>query len=172
MAGLLSIFALQPGVQLGAADKVAVSAYSLGFYLWKTILPTHLAPLYERRLPIPILSPVFIACYALAIAFVGAAWICRRRFPGLTAAFVAFTAARAGRADMAAISTAADTLSIGFILVSVGHCAAAGVHQRPPASAAPASGISLPRRGAISRGSGNVFDIITPPLRHFEPLQK
>ena len=92
-AGLGSIFALRPGVQLGLTDKVAVSAYSLGFYLWKTIAPTHLAPLYERRLPIPIFSPVFIACYGVAILFVAAAWIWRRRFPGITAALVAFTVA-------------------------------------------------------------------------------
>ena len=93
LAGLGSIFALQPGVQLSATDKLAVSAYSLGFYLWKTALPTHLAPLYERRPPIPVLSPAFIACYSVAIAFVAVAWICRRRFPGVTAAFVVFTAA-------------------------------------------------------------------------------
>lgn len=93
LAGLGSMFALRPGVQLGVTDKVAVSAYSLGFYVWKTVLPTHLAPLYERRPPIPILSPVFIACYGVAILFVAAAWIWRRRFPGITAAFVAFTAA-------------------------------------------------------------------------------
>jgi tetratricopeptide (TPR) repeat protein len=93
LAGLGSIFALQPGVQLGATEKLAVSAYSLGFYVWKTVAPTNLAPLYERRLPIPILSPVFIAGYAAAIVFVAAAWMWRRRFPGLTAAFVAFTAA-------------------------------------------------------------------------------
>jgi tetratricopeptide (TPR) repeat protein len=93
LAGLGSIFALQPGVQLGATDKLAVSAYSLAFYVWKTVAPTNLAPLYERRLPIPILSPVFIASYAVVIVFVAAAWMWRRRFPGLTAAFVAFTAA-------------------------------------------------------------------------------
>jgi len=93
VAGIGSMFALQPGVQLGATDKVAVSVYSLGFYLWKTIAPTHLAPLYERRLPVPALSPAFIASYVVAILFVVAAWLARRRFPGLTAAFVAFAAA-------------------------------------------------------------------------------
>ena len=93
MAGILSMFALQPGAQLGVVDKLAVSVYSLGFYVWKTALPMHLAPLYERRLPIPILSPAFIASYGVAILFLGAAWSCRQRFPGVTAAFVAFTAA-------------------------------------------------------------------------------
>ena len=93
VAGIGSMFALQPGIQLGVTDKAAVSAYSLGFYLWKTIVPTHLAPLYERRLPIPTLSPVFIGGYAVTILFAAAAWTWRRRFPGLTAAFVAFTAA-------------------------------------------------------------------------------
>lgn len=90
LAGLGSIVALQPGVQLVAIDKVAVSAYSLGFYLWKTVVPTHLAPLYERRLPIPGLSPAFLATYVVAALFVASAWFARRRFPGLTAAFVAF----------------------------------------------------------------------------------
>jgi tetratricopeptide (TPR) repeat protein len=90
LAGLGSIVALQPGAQLGAADKVAVSAYSLGFYLWKTVVPAGLAPLYERRLPTPKLSPAFLASYVVVIVFVASAWLARRRFAGLTAAFVAF----------------------------------------------------------------------------------
>ena len=80
-AAVLSIVALHPPGQLGLGQKLAVSAYSLGFYLWKTVAPTHLAPLYERRLPIPILSPVFIASYTVAILCVAAAWFGRRRFP-------------------------------------------------------------------------------------------
>jgi hypothetical protein len=37
---------------------------------------------------------------------------------------------------------------------------------------APAGRISLPPGGAISLESGNDFDMIAPPLRHFEPLKK
>ena len=35
--------------QLKVGQKLAVSAYSLAFYLWKTLVPTGLAPLYRCR---------------------------------------------------------------------------------------------------------------------------
>lgn len=92
-AGLGSLVALSPGVQLGLADKLAVSAYSFAFYLWKTIVPANLAPLYERRLPIPVLSSAFVASYVAAVIVVAVAWLARRRFPGVTAALVVFTVA-------------------------------------------------------------------------------
>jgi len=92
-AGVGSLIALTPGAQLGVVDKLAVSAYSFAFYLWKTIAPMNLAPLYERRLPIPAFSPAFIASYVAAVLVVAIAWFARRRFPGVTAALVAFTAA-------------------------------------------------------------------------------
>ena len=92
-AGVGSLIALTPGVQLALGDKLAVSAYSFAFYLWKTIAPTNLAPLYERRLPIPAWSPTFLASYAAAVLVLAAAWFARRRFPGVTAALVVFIAA-------------------------------------------------------------------------------
>jgi tetratricopeptide (TPR) repeat protein len=92
-AGVGSIFALTPGVQLGPSDKLAVSAYSFAFYIWKTIAPTNLAALYERRLPIPALSHAFVASYVVVVLVAAVAWFARRRFPGVTAALVAFTAA-------------------------------------------------------------------------------
>ena len=47
IAGVASVFVLHPPSQLSAGGKIAVSAYSLCFYLWKTIVPTGLSPLYE-----------------------------------------------------------------------------------------------------------------------------
>ena len=92
-AGVGSLIALTPGVQLAPGEKLAVSAYSFAFYLWKTIAPTNLAPLYERRLPIPAMSPTFLASYAAGVFVLAVAWFARRRFPGITAAVVVFVAA-------------------------------------------------------------------------------
>jgi hypothetical protein len=73
---------------------------------------------------------------------------------------------------MAAISTAADTFSIGFIF-----SLRWSLHGRRTTPAATGldragAGISPPPDGTISLGTGNVFDMIAPPLRHFERLQK
>jgi tetratricopeptide (TPR) repeat protein len=46
---LVSLLALQPGAPWPWTKKFAVSACSLAFYLYKTIAPFNLAPLYERR---------------------------------------------------------------------------------------------------------------------------
>jgi tetratricopeptide (TPR) repeat protein len=88
--GALSIVALHPGHQLSAGTKVAVSAYSLGFYLWKTIAPVGLAPLYEMPKHVDPWAAPFVASYAAVIALTGLAWIVRRRWPGATAAWLAF----------------------------------------------------------------------------------
>jgi tetratricopeptide (TPR) repeat protein len=93
VAGLVSIVALQPGVQLPLAEKLAVSAYGFVFYLWKSIAPVDLAPLYERRLALQLLSPTFIVSYVVAVGVIAIAWLARRRWPAVTAALVAFTAA-------------------------------------------------------------------------------
>jgi len=90
VAAGVSIVALHPPAQLGVAAKIAVSAYSLAFYVEKTILPTGLAPLYEMPQRVsPWEARYAVSCVIIAAMSV-AAWVARRRWPGVTAAWFAF----------------------------------------------------------------------------------
>jgi protein O-mannosyl-transferase len=89
-ASLLSIVALRPPDQLHAAAKVAVSAYSLAFYVWKTLVPVGLAPLYEMPKEIDPLAARYTAAYVVMVGLTALAWSVRRRWPGVTTAWIAF----------------------------------------------------------------------------------
>jgi tetratricopeptide (TPR) repeat protein len=89
---LVSIVALHPADQLSIGGKIAVSAYSLTFYLWKTFVPLRLSPLYEMPQQVHPFAPVFIVSYIVAIVLTGLAWRYRHRWPGLTTAWFAFVA--------------------------------------------------------------------------------
>jgi Tfp pilus assembly protein PilF len=86
----VSIVALHPPAQLGVPAKIAVSAYSLGFYLWKTVVPTGLAPLYEMPKRVDAWEARYAISYVVVVAISVAAWLVRRRLPGVTAAWLAF----------------------------------------------------------------------------------
>jgi Tfp pilus assembly protein PilF len=86
----LSIVALHPGKQLTLAAKLAVSAYSLAFYLWKTVIPAGLAPLYEMPKVIEPLAVRYVVGYAMVIALSLFTFAVRRRWPAATTAWVAF----------------------------------------------------------------------------------
>ncbi len=87
---VLSIVALSPPDQLGAGAKVAVSAYSLAFYLWKTISPSHLSPLYEMPPHVDPGAAIYVASYVAAITLSAAAWAVRHRWPAVTTAWAIF----------------------------------------------------------------------------------
>jgi len=89
-AAVLSIIALHPPGQLALGQKLAVSAYSLAFYLWKTLVPSGLAPLYEMPQHVDPAALRFVASYVIVLGLVAAAWLARRRGPALTAAIAAF----------------------------------------------------------------------------------
>ena len=86
----LSLIALHPPDQLGAAAKLSVSAYSVVFYLWKTLLPFGLSPLYEMPQRVDPAAIRFIACDLIAACVAGVAWSLRRRQPALAAALAVF----------------------------------------------------------------------------------
>src|SRR2546428_13725901 len=76
-------------VQLSAPGRLAVSVYGLSFYLWKTVAPVNLSPLYE--LP-PTVNPwalPFIVSYGVVVTITAIVLALRRRVPGLPAAWVA-----------------------------------------------------------------------------------
>src|SRR2546430_399980 len=76
--------------QLSAPGRLAVSAYGLSFYLWKTVAPVNLSPLYELRPPVNPWAAPFIVSYGLVLALTAIALALRRRVPGLPAAWLAY----------------------------------------------------------------------------------
>jgi tetratricopeptide (TPR) repeat protein len=88
----LSIVALHPPEQLPLASKVAVSAYSLAFYLGKTLVPTRLSALYAMPTVVHPFATRFLVPYVACIAFLAVVLGTLRRRPGLAAALLAFAA--------------------------------------------------------------------------------
>src|SRR5437899_6317045 len=76
-------------VQLSALGRLALSVYGLSFYLWKTVAPVNLSPLYELPLTVNPWAPPFIVSYGVVLAITAIVLALRRRVPGLLAAWVA-----------------------------------------------------------------------------------
>src|SRR2546425_734766 len=77
-------------VQLSALGRLAVSVYGLSFYLWKTVAPVSLSPLYELPPTVNPWAPPFLLSYGLVVAITAIALAFRRRVPGLPAALLAY----------------------------------------------------------------------------------
>ena len=77
-------------VQLSGLGRLAVSAYGLSFYLWKTVAPVNLSPLYELPPAVNPWAPPFIVSYGVVVAITAIVLALRRRAPGLPAAWVAY----------------------------------------------------------------------------------
>jgi protein O-mannosyl-transferase len=87
---VMTFVALQHVRQLAVPQKVAVSAYSLAFYLWKTLVPVNLSPLYDMPQRIDPAEARYVASYAVAIGLSVLAWVVRRRRPAVAIAWLAF----------------------------------------------------------------------------------
>src|SRR5437899_178650 len=85
-----SVHAAASLAQLSALDRLAVAAYGLSFYLWKTIVPLNLSPLYELRPPVNHGATPFILRYGVILAISAIVLALRRRVPGLLAAWVVY----------------------------------------------------------------------------------
>jgi hypothetical protein len=80
--------AAAPLASFGIEARLAQAAYGLSFYVWKTLWPAGLGPLYERSL---LLEPAPFVFAALAAAAAAAGiWRARRRFPWLAQAALAY----------------------------------------------------------------------------------
>src|SRR6059036_1073265 len=75
---------------LSALDRLAVSAYGLSFYLWKTVVPLDLSPLYMLPQTVNPAATPFIVSYGGVLAVTAIALALRRRCPGLPAAWLAY----------------------------------------------------------------------------------
>jgi tetratricopeptide (TPR) repeat protein len=68
-----------------AAQRAAQAAYGLVFYLWKTVWPSGLSPLYQPPASFVPSDWPFLAAGAAVLLLTGAAWLLRRRRPALAA---------------------------------------------------------------------------------------
>jgi len=80
---------MPPLDELSVLGRLADSAYGLSFYLWKTVFPVNLSPLYELRGQNP-WAPPFLLSYGVVPAITALALILRHRLPGLPAAWLAY----------------------------------------------------------------------------------
>jgi protein O-mannosyl-transferase len=78
--------AMRPLHQHGVVARVAQAAYGLCFYVWKTIVPVDLSPLYLLEMPLDPTEPHYLLAMALVVAAAGALFAVRRRAPWLVAA--------------------------------------------------------------------------------------
>ena len=85
-----SVHSMVSLAQLSVLPRVAVSAYGLSFYLWKTVVPLNLSPLYARP---PAMNPwalPFVLSYGVVLSISAIALALRRRLPGLPAAWLVY----------------------------------------------------------------------------------
>ena len=76
----------------GPLDRAALAAYSLMFYLWKTVVPSGLSAVYEAPPHIDIRQSPFLTSVMLVAAITALAGWLRRRQPGVTAAWAGYVA--------------------------------------------------------------------------------
>lgn len=69
--------------RLGLAERLAISAYSLAFYLWKTLVPLDLSPLYELPLAVDVLERRYLVSGAVVLFITLVSLASRRRWPAL-----------------------------------------------------------------------------------------
>jgi protein O-mannosyl-transferase len=83
---------LAPLAALGVVDRFAISAYSLGFYLLKTVVPVRLAPLYELESPIEPWTWPYLLSAAAVVVVTLVALVRRHRWPALAAVWIVYAA--------------------------------------------------------------------------------
>lgn len=76
----------------GPAPRAAMAAYSFAFYVWKTAVPTGLAPIYEAPASVDPLAWPFVAGALTTAAITALAVALRSRAPALAVAWLAYVA--------------------------------------------------------------------------------
>lgn len=99
LAGGVGLLAMSAGSQaskimtlaeMGPASRLAQVMYGYAFYLWKTVLPWGLVPLYHRPLAMSPLSSPYLPMGLAVAALTCAAFHFRKRLPAFTAAWAAY----------------------------------------------------------------------------------
>jgi Tfp pilus assembly protein PilF len=75
---------------IGLGERLAISAYGLVFYLWKTLFPLDLSPFYPLPRPLVALSAPYLVCGAVVILVTGFGILGRRRWPAALAIWFAY----------------------------------------------------------------------------------
>jgi tetratricopeptide (TPR) repeat protein len=91
--GVLALFGKQQSKllygldQYGLMDRIVQSVYGFAFYLWKTLVPIQLSPLYEMR-TLDVSDWRFLLSAIVLLAITAALWFLRQRWPWALAAWV------------------------------------------------------------------------------------
>lgn len=81
---------VEPVAVLGVASRIAITVYGMAFYLWKTVVPIGLSPLYPlTRYKTALGAMPFQMSAAAVLLITLTCLVLRRRFPGLLAAWMA-----------------------------------------------------------------------------------
>ncbi len=97
-AGLVGLFGQQSSAvvlgleQFGLARRTAQAAYGLVFYVWKTLVPARLLPIYEVPASFDPAAWPFLLCGAAVLAAAVLVYKFRSRWPGLLTAAVVYLA--------------------------------------------------------------------------------
>jgi hypothetical protein len=67
--------------QHGVVERAAQAAYGLVFYLWKSLVPLDLSPVYLLEQTLQPTAPRYLACAALVVGMTAAVVLLRRRAP-------------------------------------------------------------------------------------------
>jgi len=81
---------LTPLATLGMAERLAISGYGLIFYLWKTLLPWPLSPLYELHYPVRPFAVAYVLPVVLVVAITAGMIRARRRWPAALSVWLAY----------------------------------------------------------------------------------
>lgn len=75
---------------LGPLERVAIACYSLAFYLWKTLVPRHLSPIYELPARVDAFASSYVASTLAVLALSVLAIALRRRWPAFTVVWAGY----------------------------------------------------------------------------------
>jgi hypothetical protein len=95
-ASVVAVIALRAGgsatafAALGAMDRAVLSVHSIAFYLWTTLAPTALSPLYELPLRIDPREARYLVSAAVTLGVTAAVLALRRRWPALPVAWASY----------------------------------------------------------------------------------
>ena len=76
--------------QHGLVERAAQAAYGLVFYLWKTLVPIRLSPVYLLEQTLRPTAPRYLASAAVVVGVTAAAVLLRRRAPWATVAWACY----------------------------------------------------------------------------------
>jgi hypothetical protein len=71
-------------------SRIAVALYGLGFYVWKTVIPFPISPLYQLPNPVAAADPRMVASAAATVALTGGLLWLRRWWPAGLAVWVSY----------------------------------------------------------------------------------